>query len=114
MKYTISRTSNWDDAVAPCKEAIKETCVRVDERTVNDPSKISCFKGNNDWYDKGTNHRVENGHIMRDFPHEDWFVEVNDIMKFGEKYGTLILNVHSGCIYAKGFPHIEIYDDYRE
>lgn len=66
MKFKAKRTSDWDKK--PCKEAIKETYIRIDDRTTDDPAKIPAAHGeSNWWYEEGKNHRIEHGRIMRDF-----------------------------------------------
>jgi hypothetical protein len=114
MKFTVSRTSTWDEQ--PCEEAVKDKCLSVDARTTKSPEEYdSRFPDEGGWLNKGKNHRIEPYGIARDFDSEAWFVELDGIdgmLRFSEKYGRLILtNAH---YVAKGFPHIEIYDDYRE
>lgn len=113
MKFIIKRTSIWDQE-SPCEEARRETYTRIDERIVDDPKKIHFGNVAQTWYKQGENHRVENGHIKRDFPGErEWFIEINnldDLLKLKSKYGDLVLGEH--C--SSDFPSIEIYDDYRE
>lgn len=107
MLFRISRTSICEGK--PCDEAISMTTVRIDERGVDDPAKIRAYYGENTdwWYSNGRNHRVENGHIKRDFDDEAWYVEISsldELMKFIDKYGCIVVSLSS----------IEIYDDYRE
>jgi len=113
MKFNVKRTSTWTEA-KPCKEAYQIDGFRVDERTVKDPSKLSC-DDKDTWYEKGVNHRVIKGHIYRDFPAKFWVVDIDsleELMKFSKKYGDLIISEYT--MWAKDFPSIEIYDDYRE
>lgn len=85
--------------------------MRIDERTVDSPAKIGSH-GEPTWYELGRNHRVENGHIMRDFDDTAWFIEMNsldDLIAFHKAHGDLVI--------SDGFTRItriEIYDDYRE
>lgn len=112
MKFKISRTSTCCNQ--PCIEAKKEKCMRVDERTVDSPDKLNVENDRENWFKKGTNHRIENGHIKRDIEDEDWFIEVNtlkDLIKFQEKYGDII--IYQSWM-NKNIKEIEIYDDYRE
>lgn len=106
----------WDDSVKPCKEAVKASFVRVDERTVDDPKKIRFrMKGQSEnwWYEDGRNHRVEKGHIKRDFDDEAWFVDMDwkDLPAFIKKYGAIVIQQHHS---SPDFLEIEIYDGYRE
>ena len=114
MKFHISRVSCWDDKVSPCKEAYKDKYVRVDERTTNDPLKNK-FIGKA-WYDEGKNHRVEKGHIKRDFDDEDWFIDINsfeELMALLKREGNLIIS-ESYFLGDDKLGHIKIYDDYNE
>lgn len=115
MKFAICRSSGWNES-KPCEEAFWEVCIRVDERACDNPRKIPAQSHMTQeeadawWLSEGSNHRIENGFIRRDFPHEDWFVEINnleELLEFQKKYGSIILS-HDPT------PSIEIYDDYRE
>ena len=114
MEFITNRASTWDGK--PCDEAKRKTVIAVDERTVNDPKRLKCMSDPKKWYTdpKYFNHRVENGHIKRDFKTEEWVVEINtleELLKFIDKYGQVIV----GSWYRnKNLPSIEIYDDYRE
>jgi len=110
MNYRITRTSDWGDN-SPCEEAVKGTYIDIDERTTDSPDKIpaNLNQPTDWWYKDGTNHRVENGHIKRDFIRDGWIVDINsvdDLRKLSDKYGNLIFNSTENSI--------EIYDDYRE
>ena len=110
--YIVERTSNPIFATkAPCQGAEKRFIRYVDERTVDDPKKISGYGHTEDWwYSKGKNHRVENGHIKRDLePEAVYIVEIPDLWAFVERHGQCVLSMNS-----EGFRVVEIYDDYRE
>ena len=112
MKFIISRTSNWSDEESPCCEAVREPHVRIDERTVDNPDKLN--QGPEYWYKLGQNHRVENGHIKRDFPYEAWSIEISsleELLEFTKRYGRVIINEYCG---NPTLNEIEIYDGYRE
>lgn len=115
MEFTISRTSVWNLESLVCPEAYQKEIFFVDERTVDDPSKLRMKDDREDWYKIGANHRVENGHIKRDKgPIKVWFIRVDslqELLKIYNKYGNLIIqqNYHN-----PEYMHIEIYDDYRE
>lgn len=111
MKFGIRRTSEWGDA-SPYKHAVKLPYTRIDERTVNDPMKNKYI--GKDWYKDGTNHRVENGHIKRDFQDECWFIEIDsleDLINIYKQEGQLVITEVYG---NPTIPCIEIYDNYRE
>lgn len=115
MKYIVMRASLHDYHIKPCQEAKRETINRLDIRTVNDPAKIAHYGYKSDWwYAEGENHRVEKGQIVREFPDEAWFVELNtldDLMKFYAKYGSFIIEP---SWLDHRIPMIRIYDDYVE
>ncbi len=115
MRFSISRTSIFFDDDPPCEDAVRFPCVRVDERTTDDPSKIKAHEGDTDWWtNEGRNHRIEDGHIKRDFDGADWYVEIENLealIAFGEKYGALVLRPSFN---NNGDLCIEIYDSYRE
>lgn len=112
MKFEINRTSEYGKK--PCEEAVKSTIVNVDIRTVDNPEKLKCMSVE-DWYNDGTNHRVINGEIARDFENKDCYtVEINTIeqlIELNNKYGELIIRK---SYIDDETPAIEIYDDYRE
>lgn len=85
--------------------------VDTDARNCDDPKKIPANRGTNgDWYEDGTNHRVEGGKIRRDLgTKEVWGVELTDLQAFVDKYGECIVGRENS-----GFYTIEIYDTYRE
>jgi hypothetical protein len=113
MRFKVSRTSIWDDEEKPCEEAVWESYLRVDTRTVDSPEKLTFKNDREDWYKIGKNHRVENGNIKRDFNDEGWFIYIHSLEElnaFVKKYGRIV--------YVKGWAYdgmeIEIYDSYRE
>lgn len=96
----------------PCDGAFEITRKIIDRRNVDDPKKIPANKGTNgDWYERGENHRIENGMICRDMGWTtEWAIEIDDVMEFVDK-----INVE--CILSRnldGFAQIEIYDEFRE
>lgn len=98
----------------PCEEAYKKTYLSIDERTTDDPSKIPANRFGKTWFDEGTNHRIEDGRIKRDFEREAYFIQINtleDLIKFKDIRGELIL---STAYDNPRINSIEIYDDYRE
>ena len=109
--YLVRRTSNWGEDIKPCDEAFKILFKKIDVRNTDDPKKIPAFRGTNgNWYELGTNHRVENGMIMRDMGTKTaWAIEISDIQGFVDKYGDCVVGRN-----VEGFCTIEIYDDHRE
>ncbi len=110
MKFMIQRVSDYSGQ--PCKEAVQETYTHVDERTFKTPDKLP--RGAEDWYSQGSNHRVENGHIKRDFVRQAWFIEIADLdhlLRFQDEFGDLVLCWFYG---NEDIRMLEIYDGYRE
>ena len=111
MQYIIRRTSESDDTKKPCPGCQLKQYIRIDERCLDDPSKNPLLHA---WYDTGDNHRVEDGHIKRDFKDTAWFLEIKtliDINAFVKKYGDCVIQKYHG---NPEIMEIEIYDDYRE
>jgi len=119
MKFVVSRASNsWaaDKEKSPCPEARRETLVRVDEMSLDDPRKRRFTIGDTAWwYDDGTNHRVEDGIDKRDFHETVWTVEIMDLaelLMFIDGQGKVIVRLRDTDMPT--MPHIEIYDGWRE
>ena len=108
MKFQIDRVSQRNNK-KPCDEAYKTTYTRIDSRNASSIKEIPAYKNNQElWYSKGTNHRVVNNEITRDFPNtEKWEIDLLDLealIHFTDKYGS--------CIVYKN--NITIYDDNTE
>lgn len=108
--FIVSRTSEWDKNKSPCDEAFKAKIKNIDIRNAKSPCELNDEYTRENWYNQGSDHRVIDGNIARDMGYNArWVIEVNDVMEFVRKYGQIVIN-HDFW----GFPHIEIYDDYRE
>lgn len=116
MRFFISRVSMYREE-KPCEEAFEAIYTRIDERTSDDPAKIGYFQSfperiQQEWYGEGVNHRVEHGHIKRDFPGErDWAIDINsleELYALYQKYGPFMIREH---IFSEA-PEINIIDDY--
>lgn len=86
---------------------------QIDERTVNDPKKLP-HPSNINWYENGSNHRVENGHIKRDFQRTERFITIPDLpalLEFIAKHGRIVIEQ---AWQNPDILQLEIYDDYRE
>jgi len=115
MRFLVERTSEWnDESHPPCPEATLRDYIYIDERTKDDPAKIHVFERNpQKWYAEGQNHRVEAGHIKRDFLKTAWFVDIEsleELLDFVARYGKLIV---AEANFADEL-YLEIYDAYRE
>jgi hypothetical protein len=76
MKFVIS----WEKEDKPFMDCELKEITLVDERMVDDPSKVIYFCGETDWwYKEGTNHRIENGHIKRDLVKPGWCKEISSL-----------------------------------
>lgn len=67
-QYRVMRTSSYGESPEPpCDGAYQIRVTRVDRRLTDDPKKVPSGRGTDEWwYDRGTNHRVEDGCICRD------------------------------------------------
>jgi len=122
VKFYITRASCFGRR--PCKEAVKESCIRMDYRTfrtAEEHDKKLCAIGSltKPWLKEGMSHSTWKHQgktcICREFKNTGWFVSfknMEEFLAFTEKYGEVI--VHYKCSDAKGHPSIEIYDTYRE
>jgi hypothetical protein len=113
MKFEIYKTSTgyrFHPDYPPCEGAFMGEVMRVDTRNVDDPAKLTYYNALKDWYGRGTNHRVEGGHIKRDLGFDRvWMVEISTL----EELMNLIARTDRQQIVMDGLD-IEIYDDYRE
>lgn len=116
MKFIVRREYNCYDDKPPCEDATREQYIRIDERTSDAPEKIPSSRGKSAWwYETGQNHRVENGHIKRDFTEFAWFVDIltlDDLFRFAHKYSPLGLQFESWDNPA--IPQLEIPDSDTE
>lgn len=80
MKVRIDEDEPGGTVFAAMFGATRETYLRVDRRTADDPAKVPFAKGETAWWtSEGKNHRVVNGRIERDFEREALFVELPDL-----------------------------------
>jgi hypothetical protein len=76
--YVCKRASGCEEK--PCDEAFKIVVMYVDQRTWDDPSKITDASTKEDWFARGSNHRIVNGCITRDlYPEEVWAVKIKTL-----------------------------------
>jgi hypothetical protein len=112
VEFYLTRTTDSD--LQPCDEAYQRDYFYVDRRTAKDPKELGQYGA--DWYENGTNHRLEDGMIARDIPQPGgWFIELTnllDLLEFVNKHGRVIIEPISNRV--KDTYEIEIYDDYRE
>lgn len=112
MKFVIDRTSRSSlSNEKPCEEAVECMYDRTDERIVGSPFEMRNADGGNHWYERGFNHRVDDGHIKRDIKETGYEIEINsldELKDFISKYGSIIIEKEDNYMY------LEIYDGYRE
>ena len=96
MGFLVRRAAAAPE-IAPCPRAFRRRFVRIDERTVADPSRVPAYGGRVDWwYGRGTDHRVVNGRIRRDLEDEGWFLDVGGVeqlLSLGAGVGGVALRV---------------------
>ena len=118
MKVIVERTSLWGDEEKSIDEAVlvNRTLHYQDRRNASSMEEAKTEFWYKEWISSGSNHREENGYIVRDCEREEsvWEVEIeslNDILSIFKKYGEIIIkeNPYSEYDFA-----IEIYDTYRE
>jgi hypothetical protein len=117
MLFQVTRTSIWDYNKKPYDKCIPIELTQVDRRTFRTPEEHDERCGQHGkWLDVGSNHRIENGRIVRDLdPVNVWGVEINsleELMAFKKEVDEeLVISISH--IDQKTLS-IEIYDDYRE
>lgn len=87
-----------EEVKPPCSEAFQQTYLSVDTRVVDSPEKLEDPDEVYKWYANGTNHRVENGYIKRDFTKLGWFVSFKECKHLN--------------IFVRKYKHIRIGIDY--
>lgn len=114
MEYRIKRTSLWGNEHQPHPKAYPKKYLRVDERTVASPDDLRDGWCKKDWFARGINHRIENGHICRDFEEDGWFIEIENLNYFLMTLKSEF-NVDE-IVLSSDYGHlcVEIYDAYRE
>jgi len=106
MKFQVTRTSTWLSEEKPCEGATKEWYDYQDIRAwksldeIPEPLRLNFFN-------QGTNHRVEGGRVVRTLRKEGWFYE-GDLEDFIKEHGPCVVEAGDSCM------HVEIYDNYRE
>lgn len=124
MKFLITKTSDYWNDTKPCDEAYKGTIESIDSRGFKTPEehdKVLAYGIKNGrqkpWLAEGYNHRIEDGHIVRNMPDRDcWYVDINsleELFNFCTKYGGRLV-LEDSNIYDYKTPEIEIYDSWRE
>ncbi len=118
MKVIVERTSLFGGKEKPIDEAVlvNRTLHYQERRTVSSLKEAKTMRWYKEWISSGSNHREENGYVVRDCEVEAsvWEVEIgslNDIVGIFKKYGDIIIMESA---YSEYDFKIEIYDTYRE
>lgn len=120
MIFEVTRTSNNYNLKRniPHEKCIPIKLKLVDRRKFLTPELYDKNKPSNckKWFDEGTNHRTEDGCILRDIGEkETWGMEINsleELLNFINEIGEEVIISKSYIDYRT--PCLEIYDDYRE
>ncbi len=86
MLFYTYYSPEYDDYKCEFKQL---TGVYIDIRYVSDPSLLNYKPDRDEWYTTGSNHRVINGNIARDFEREFYAIELDslqDLIDFQNKY----------------------------
>ncbi len=117
MLFHVTRTSIWGEN-KPHDKCIPIKLTRVDSRTFRTPEEYDERLGKRDgkWLSFGTNHRIEDGRIVRDFGVADvWCIEINSLEELMSFKKDVDEELVIGVSYIdEKTPYIEIYDAYRE
>ena len=110
-KYYITRTSAYRDNDKPHPDAVEAEVFWCDRRSLKSFDELKNVHWGKDWLKKGTDHKEHSDHISRLIPQDGYTIEIDDLAKWVEENGTVVLS-HTG---VETIPlSIEIYDDYRE
>lgn len=77
MEYRVSRDMT-ELHVKPCARAVRKRYVWKDHRSFSSPDYFH-EKNREEWFEEGENHRIENGHIVRDLVRMGWFISVDNL-----------------------------------
>ena len=94
MKVQISRASEdiLSDA-RPIEDVRLEKYTRIDIRCCSCVEELYCTQTRENWFKLGTNHRIIDGCIARDFIDggEGWFVEISSVESFIKEFGACVV-----------------------
>lgn len=124
MKFRVTRTSNLDDRNDPnVPGAVPAEFTRIDRWEYASPEAMEPHR-REQWFSCGTNHRVENGEVVRDGPvFTRWVIEVPSLeallqivadAEFEELWTHQVIVTQARGNMRPDLPEIEIYDDYCE
>ena len=106
MLYIVERTSEWDDSVPPCNEAVLKDVECYDERMAS----VEVLKSMFPEEDFTGFVNISKNKCIKHFIKKRWTIEINtleELTKFINKYGNIVISNNS---YGSDMPCIEIYD----
>lgn len=116
MKFIVDRTSSWHNE-KPCKEAKRQSFTYLDHRTCKTLKEARESGRIPEFFESGTNHREEDGMIVRDIGKIKYYtIELNsmdELTQFIDKYGEVVISAFNGIKENVKYK-IEIYDSWRE
>lgn len=123
MKFRVTRTSNRDDRADPnVPGAVETEFARIDRWEYASPDEMDSDR-RAQWFGCGTNHRVENGEVVRDGPVVPcWTIEVPSIKAlleivtsaaFDECWTHQVVVTPAQGDTRPDLPCLEIFDDYE-
>jgi len=125
VRFLVTRTSEWDETVSPCPEAIPTQRRCWDHRTFKSPKEYDAKFGGErrgPWLSEGSEHRIDRGPrggaqgISRMLRTEQaWAIDLpslDDLLAFVNKYGEVVIG--NEWPEDGNPPTVEIYDGWRE
>ena len=113
MKFRISRVSGYG---IPKVAGVKiERVIWFDRRSVSTLEEARKQPWSEEFFSGGSNHREENGRVVRDLPATIYTIEIEslkDLLQFIERVGSEIILDNSS--YKEVAGEILVYDDYLE
>ena len=112
MIYLIE-FSDWNKEPPSIEGAYKEYTTRRDWRTMGSLEHARSRHWFNSWYDKGINHREENGMIVCEIrePVSKWFVKIDSLEQLADIIDKLgCIKIRSSNEYMGNFPIIDLFD----
>ncbi len=95
MKVQVTRASD-PYASRPCKEAWQVSAIHLDRRTASTLEEAKRQSWGPDWFSSGTNHREENGKVVREIEDEFgiWITTLDsleNLLDLVKEYGEILI-----------------------
>lgn len=92
MKVLITRASQREREESPVDGARQEMVSRIDRRTLPTFEEVRKQFWGKQFFEEGTDHRVENGMVCRTLPpRNEWVMDIEDIFALAAAYGQLMV-----------------------